>query len=246
MDSTIKGLNGWEDVKICPLCGSDKNTGYIRGVSANPIIFIQASDAFDLMVNTPVHYQTCAVCGLQYQSPRLDSHALSVYYSSGFYRQTNSGTDEQSDAGEEARAKVLVEFLSGRYFSSVLDIGCSRAYFLSMTNIQHKFGVEIDRRRPFQVDDSLIYSEIPEAHFDLITTVHYLEHDPQPMQLLKRLDCNYLYLEVPSEESLGGPARLPHLTIWSLPTLLYAAEPLGYKAIKYRHSPHHCLLLEKA
>jgi hypothetical protein len=243
-------LNGWREVLLCPLCNSSKKADTVP-IVANPNMTITVAPEYDLPMQTRVTYDICGDCGMIYQNPRLTDAALSLFYTSGVYRETTGLTDEVSDAGEEGRARKLIQFLDGMKFESVLDIGCSRGYFLSMIDAPYKRGVEVDRRRPFVFDEKLIYDRIPDessnnnSHFDLVTLVHYLEHDTDPLQLVRSLDCHYLYIEVPSEHSAGGPARLAHLTVWSLPTLLYLAEVIHAKVIKYRENPHHSILLEK-
>lgn len=229
-------------MNACPLCGGIDARPHSERAS-NPR-FVMHMTGYDLPVLTQVYYVQCGDCGLVYQNPRMTNAALSVFYSSGFYRQTTGLTPEESDRGEQERAAALVEFLDGTRFESVLDIGCSRGYFLSMLDCYCR-GVETDYNRPFMVDESKVLTEIPyDKEWDLVTVVHYLEHFPNPLDLLFPLQANYIYIEVPSEQSRGGPYRLPHLTVWTGETLLRLSAELGARVVKYRRNPHHCLLLE--
>jgi hypothetical protein len=235
-------MNGWTSVPACPLCGHEKSELHSERAS-NPR-FVMHFEKYDLPVMTQVIYRQCGDCGLIYQDPRMDDAALGDFYASGMYRKTTGLTDTESDRGEQERAAALVDFLDGMAFESVLDIGCSRGYFLSTLDCYCR-GVETDRNRPFMVDESKILAEIPyDKQWELVTLVHYLEHVANPLDLLLPLDCRYLYIEVPSERSLGGPFRFPHLTVWTPETLFRLVSELGANVIKYRRNPHHCLLLE--
>jgi hypothetical protein len=149
-------MEGWQSVDKCPLCGGDPLAGTVK-VTSDPILLLPVFEHFDLKIETEVIYCQCNTCGLYWQNPRPTDESLNEFYASGFYRKTSGRTDEAMDNGEKVRAERLIKFFAGREYKSVMDVGCSRGYFLSMLPDEvDKCGVEIDTRRPFVCDPNII------------------------------------------------------------------------------------------
>lgn len=205
-------------LKECPNCKSTIFEPY-RDALSKP-----KGDSFMVEV---FHYDICAFCGIIFQNPRMASGEIFGYYASGKYRNsllTEEVNQEQVDnkEGEDAaRYEQYVHQFKSTDPKKVLDLGCSRGYFLwRMKNRYDSVtcGVEPNleyvKERPDRLYAHL--EEIPDGNFNLITAFHVLEHVLNPRETVKKLieklaPGGMLMIEVPNELSPGSPYRQAHL-----------------------------------
>ena len=168
-----------EIVNHCPLCASSKNLPFDRREFRG----------------SPVENRICVECGLVFQSPRMNSKEMNVYYQAE-YRRTYQGTEGPTDhdlAVQTARAQSLFGFFHP-YISNLdrfLDIGCSAGMY--MQHVKDQFGCQSvgiepgDAYRTYAQGLGLtIYPTLDELEhagekrFNMISMAHVLEHLPDP------------------------------------------------------------------
>lgn len=203
----------WIPVKECVLCGQSMAIPYGQGHA--PLIYID--DVFGGAPLTVVtNYFTCPDCGLTYQSPRLDDESVIEYYSSGLYRASLGRPAEDLDASERRTAPRIAAYVEAN--TSHLDIGCSRGYLLAETRKKgcKPFGIE--------ANPAWVTEDVPNTgdlfkisgQWQTITCIHVLEHMTDPVKAARKMiellaPGGRLIIEVPSDQSPGGPLRLAHL-----------------------------------
>lgn len=198
----------------CYACGS---------VRSQP--FIEAEDDLG---GRPGRFQfvRCTVCGLVYQSPRLDIEAIKAWYDEEYLahrKQANWGpltrVVDWAMAGHDRRKLALVRRFAALHAQSrVLDVGCGAGTFLSqMARATGCAVTGVDfkdlSRSPWMhgVDFRCgLFSEqdFGGRRFDLITMWHYLEHDYDPRRTLAAArellaPGGRLVIEVPRLDSLS-------------------------------------------
>jgi SAM-dependent methyltransferase len=203
----------------CPLCGADDSE--VRRT------------AHDRLFARPGRYHVvrCRRCGLQYTNPRPTFDALGRHYPPDYfcYEPPESfrgarGFFLRSVAERVIERRIeLIEGVRGRLEPStrVCDVGCS--YGLLLAGMKQKRGcdvvgvdfnpemVEHGARRGVQiVPGTLKEARFDAERFDLITMTEYLEHEPQPYEVLG--ECRrvmktggHVVIEVPTIE--GRAAR---------------------------------------
>ena len=240
-------------LKSCPICKSSLIAQY-------PYIGIQPRVLHEIMpgVKTEAgiisYYFLCQNCHLIFQSPRLSNAELDRFYGQGYYRRIVGKFDKQMDEGEKRRAKVDLEIIKKQIGipASHLDIGCGRGYLLEAVGAKIKVGVESDVSY-VRVKGIKVYSDInkvPQKSFDLVSSVHVLEHVPYPLEYLKSIrrfvkNSGYLFLEVPTRESKGGPLRLQHLYFFENDVLKSVCSQAGFSVIQIGFTPHLVLICKK-
>ena len=235
----------WITIDTCPICGSKLSTYYGQG-RAPVITFPDVLGGVPLAILT--NYVQCVECGLVRQSPRLDDASMAGLYSSGEYRKLLNNTPENIDTDEMLRQKRIFPLIEGK--GSHLDIGCSRGYLLEMS--------QADGRKVFGVEPNVGYTkegirtvptlDLVRGKWDTITCLHVLEHVTDPLQYAHTIMAllapgGRLILEVPGEQSKGGPLRLWHLYLFTPPIILRLFHDL--KLVKYDKTPHHLFVFEK-
>ena len=234
----------WETVHACPLCGDDNASYYGQG-NAPILQFPEIMGGAPLAVVTT--YGICNTCGLIFQIGRLTEQSGLDFYKSGEYRASLGRPQEELDASE---ARTVDKILPHIGAGSHLDIGCSRGYLLAASKAQGNkvFGVE-----PFA---EYVTEEVPTCRtldqvtgqWDTITSIHSLEHVIDPVKMAAKITAllkpgGRLVLEVPSEQSPGGPLRLAHYYLFRPPVILRIFKDL--KLIEYQQNPHNFFILEK-
>lgn len=234
----------WETVHACPLCGEDNAALYGQGYA--PIIQLP-----EIMGGAPMAvittYAICNVCGLIFQAGRLTEESALEFYKSGLYRSSLSRPQEELDASE---ARTVAKILPHVGAGSHLDIGCSRGYLLAASKAQGNkvFGVE-----PFA---EYVTEDVPtcrslydvSGQWDTITCIHVFEHMIDPLEYAAKIISlmkpgGRLVLEVPSEQSPGGPLRLAHYYLFRPPVILRIFA--GLKLVQYEMNPHNFFVFEK-
>lgn len=203
----------WITVEFCPLCGSSLAIPYGQGHA--PLIF--ADEIFGGAPLTVVTtYFTCIECGLIYQSPRLNDESVNEYYASGLYRASLGRSVSDLDASEQRTAPRIAAYVTPN--ATHLDIGCSRGYLLAETRKMgcNVFGVEANR--DWVTEDVPTVTDLYKltGQWQTITCIHVLEHLTDPIRAARKIvellaPGGRLVLEVPSDQSPGGPLRLAHL-----------------------------------
>jgi SAM-dependent methyltransferase len=234
----------WETVQACPMCGDDRATFYGQGhapIISDPRVLGGASLA---VVTT---YAVCTACGLIFQAGRLTEQSMSEYYSSGYYRASLGVPQEKIDAQELERGQRIAQYITS---GSHLDIGCSRGYLLAETKRKgcKVFGVE-----PYA---EYVTEQVPTCRslnqvkglFNNISMIHALEHVYDLRWYARTIISllapgGKLIIEVPSDQSPGGPLRLPHVYHFQPPVIHRLFD--GLKVELFDMTPHNLFVLRK-
>ena len=227
------------EVSDCPLCQSTFQIPYKTTVG-RPILRAQ-TPVGDFPAYPIITYKECVDCGMVFQSPRMDDKSLTRYYADGHYREWVGMTSEQMDKDEEERSISVMSAIGGVLLvpgvliSSHLDIGCSRGYLLEKTKAMDMQVTGVDLNVDYIEDKSIpVIAHIKDTRrqFDLVTSIHTLEHVAYPLQELKTYydvtaKDGWLILEVPSNDSPGGSLRMAHLLHFQPSVLLKAVTSAG-------------------
>lgn len=227
-----------ENLKLCPLCHSEKSE-----------LFDQRWFRDQKVIN-----RICGNCGLVYQSPRMTADELDAFYAAE-YRQVYQGEEGPTKKDlfvQNGRADSLLNFLIAQHVQPqrYLDVGCSSGVLLQ--RFQEKFdcqviGVEPGKayREYAQKQGLTVYSEISnlkkavEEKFDLISMAHVLEHMPDPVSYLAELrqevltPSGWLLIEVPNlyaHESF----EIAHMTSFSAHSLQQVLQQAGYRVVAFQ------------
>lgn len=200
-------------------------------------------------------YDQCIRCGVFFQNPRMEDLEVTEFYHSGIYRASLNLSEDRMDLDEQARAEFDAGLLLryGLKPESHLDIGCSRGYFLREVDADWQYGVDANplwsepRLKLLEVKSRV--DDIDKDDFDLVSMIHVLEHVVDPMMFLSRAikklhHSGALMVEVPSDESPGGWARLPHLFHFEPWVLERMLNHLGM-AVSYMGLHPHLIIIAK-
>jgi hypothetical protein len=228
----------WEFFDKCILCES-KN--FIIFKRDRPNVKLS-----ELNKNTIIYYYICNDCGLIFQNPHLDAESLNEYYSTDKYRSSVLTPQDSMDTGELDRQKRISEFV---LLGTHLDVGCSRGYLLQLTSDKgcRVMGVEpnsnyVLKNIPFVTSLDSISEE-----YDTVTCIHVLEHVLNPIIFMNKLiKCTKkrLIIEVPGENSKGGPWRLPHIYFFTKDVVVKMCSGLALK--QFIATPHSFFIFEKS
>jgi len=166
--------------------------------------------------------------------------------------QGQEGPNPKDLAVQAARAKVALDYLLKQVtsVSRILDIGCSTGILLHRFQTHYQaqaFGVEPGKvyRQYAQSLGLEVYSSLEEpklageAHFNLVSMMHVLEHLPNPLEYLGNLREKYLepdgwlLLEVPNLYA-HDCFEVAHLVSFSAHTLAQVVTKAGYRVIQLR------------
>ena len=205
----------------CPLCGEDQ-----------PRLVLYARDR---LFARPNRYRivACGSCELRYLSPRPTLDALGSHYPSDYFIYQ---TPEEMPAFARPMARSFasmrwsesvnrLERFTGRLApeTKVVDVGCGlNDYLITLKRVRGIEGIGLDFKPEVAayVRDTLKMparsgtlhdAHFPDGAFDLVTMHEYLEHEPNPLGVLREArrivaPGGYVSIEVPYVESL--PARL--------------------------------------
>jgi len=239
--------------QFCPICKAKTGTQYLTKVTSTPY-FVTTLEFGNVLAGVIVQYFRCMSCGIILQNPRMTDEEIEKFYSSGEYRREIQMTPEEQDRDELARAKNNVRFLSEHMDAPKkhLDIGASKFHFLNETGSPLKVGVEPfqEEAPPEGVINYKSLTEVKEKGFDFVSLVHVLEHVPYPMDVLlqatkKLKKGGYLYIEVPSNNSKGGWARLAHLYHFEPFVMKRILDEIGVRVITQNINNHYQILAKK-
>lgn len=239
----------------CPLCGSAERNLMFR--------------ACDRFFGLPGEYSLvrCAACGLAHVNPRPTFEALGRHYPADYFA-TRPPEEAPAWLRPIARALLVMQTLSrvrkaervlGKFApgTKVLDVGCGLneyAHQLIKLRKCDAIGVEFSptvvsyvqkKGQAPIVAGTLQSAGFEDAQFDFISMNEYLEHEPNPREVLdvaRRIikPGGHLAIEIPHIEGL--PARIfrsrwgmldipRHLIFYSPETLSKLLERCGFRLV---------------
>lgn len=242
----------------CPFCDSPAGSSSLL--------------ARDLVFARPGRYHLvrCDGCGLQYVNPRPIAEALGAHYPEDYFGYAIHEKESRlmrSVLGAFARGISLrrigyLEKVTGRIApdAAVLDVGCGPNHLLYnlwqargcqgqgldfkpeiVAYVEKRLGMPI-------VCGTLQTAGLQTGSFDIVTMMEYLEHEPDPLAVLREArrvtrDGGFLALELPHISGL--PARLfrslwwnldipRHLVFFTPETLRLALEKSGFELLRVK------------
>ena len=233
----------------CPVCNSYLIADY-KVISGGGLI-VEIIPGVTINAQIVVRYCVCRSCSLIFQNPRLSDAELGKYYSTGFYRKTIKQPPEGMDAAEKDRAKIDTKIIR-RHLGEVgshLDIGCGQGHMLDAIGAAVRVGTESDLGY-VAVKGVKVYknmSQVRPKKFDLVSSLHVLEHVPHPLVFLKQIarfvkKDGYLLIEVPSWKTRGGPLGFVHLSHFEPDVLKIMCLKAGLKVIETEFTPNLILI----
>jgi len=182
----------------------------------------------------------CTQCGLGVTSPFPDKAKRAALYDNTYFQPQNdffniNSTEFKAKISQESHRIRFVKKVTGK--GRLLDIGCGNGFFL-YTAKQSGFSVEgldISDTNKFFIEKTLgipvtisAVEDIPypENHFDVITMWHSLEHNPEPLGILKKClswlkSDGVLVIEVPNHNCIDARINNAEWPNWALPYHLY-------------------------
>lgn len=227
-----------EDVRICPLCKSERN-----------VVLDQREFRGKRVVN-----RLCRSCGLVYQSPRMTQSESASFYADE-YRLLYEGSIDPTSRNlhdQRGRADSLLRFCRHEIgtISRHLDIGCSFGILLQQFQAVYcsqAIGIEPGDAHRVQAREAglQVYASLEELQsqgskrFDLVSMSHVLEHLPDPAGYLTQLretflnNRGWLLLEVPNLYA-HDCFEIAHLVSYSTHMLTQVVEQAGYTIVKIK------------
>jgi 2-polyprenyl-3-methyl-5-hydroxy-6-metoxy-1,4-benzoquinol methylase len=180
------------------------------------------------------NYVRCWGCGLVYLDPKPSTDELTHFYNSAYHYDCESY--RKSAAAAERWLKPLAEFCGEP--QTILEIGCSYGFFLGAARRQgwKVAGVELGEYAAKYAREELhlpvrtgTLFDVPQEYsgsFDAVVAWHVLEHEPDPLGLLKRAHVllrpgGIIGLRVPNMESLVARLAGPQWQWLSPPEHIY-------------------------
>ena len=228
------------DDVCCNLCGS-RETTLVRSIREHRY-----------GLQTDFRVVRCARCNLVYLNPRPSQEEMLAYYPPEYQEAMRHVVQEvrQSRVGRLGlrmlrRIRIPPPPPEGR----VLDIGCASGdYLVALRRLGWQvYGIEMDAgaaeyaRERFGLsirtgcaEDTL--SDFPDAHFDVVTMWHVLEHLFEPSRVLKEVrrtlkPGGILMLELPNLDSLTASLLGEYWFPLEIPRHLYHFTPQTLRAI---------------
>jgi 2-polyprenyl-3-methyl-5-hydroxy-6-metoxy-1,4-benzoquinol methylase len=232
----------------CPVCGSDRNSVYMR------------KDFFT--------FTQCAACSMVFLNPRLNNTATHAFYNSMWNSIYNELKFDATTASTALDDKINLSNLMSigqirppRKGDSLLEIGSAKGYFLKKARDQgyNVYGIELNQKNyeltRREIGDTIFNKDLfdlkfePEF-FDVIYMRDVFEHVPNPKEMLQEIhriakkNC-ILYIEVPNIEGLiyrmVGEKHVvvfgfEHLNYWSPTTLSAVLSSTGFYVDKIMHA----------
>ncbi len=221
----------------------------------------------DDLTGKPGRFQfvTCEQCGLAFQQPRLTLENIKPYYDDEYIahrKKTDWGWLTPFYLKAMRRHDLSKLALVDRYVgldehSRVLDIGCGAATFLQeLVARDHVCATGVDFKNLAhlpgfdQIDfhcGLLAEQQFDGQRFDLITMWHFLEHDYDPVNTLRRCcdllaEDGRLVIEVPRLDSLSyrlyrerwpGLQAPQHTLLFDRDSLLRMVKSQGLEVVDY-------------
>lgn len=179
----------------CPICETaTRRQLYRETVEAEP------RDAATRVADPEgKHYRInqCLGCGLVYSSPIFDEAGVTALYTHSPHTNVRPGEENNVRNTFQGYYRLARPHLSAR--DRILDIGCDMGLLLGMAagdGFAELHGVEpnpmaaaVARAVPRSRIVETFYESTtyPEAHFDLVTLIHVVDHLVEPIRLLTRV-----------------------------------------------------------
>lgn len=249
-------------IDMCPICANPAMVPNAKVAFSAPFLNTEAGhdsapgQTVQFLSSALVQYSVCLRCGVYVQTPRMENDDIDRYYSSGLYRSWLNMTQEDMDRDEQNRATFVAKLIRERVSDNVmshLDVGSSRGFLLREVDAVFKAGVEPNTQYAAyhpNVEYPILFDVPDSMKFDLVTSLHTLEHVLYPldvlgMMLMHTTENGKVVIEVPSESSPGGWARLAHTYHYPPWTIHYMARALGWRVSMMAMTPHTLAVLER-
>jgi 2-polyprenyl-3-methyl-5-hydroxy-6-metoxy-1,4-benzoquinol methylase len=172
----------------CPLCGDDSNQPY------------QFESPACFKGNVKLGLNRCAVCSMQYISPRLNKAGLEWLYNTAYMTDTVSGPHSTNPEVAENEYAAFHRYVTQKLPSGglLLDVGCGSGRFLQ--TFRPDDNIELEGLEYSKVMADLATEaglnvvtadfaewEYPENHYDCVTLLYVLEHVPDPRKVLNKV-----------------------------------------------------------
>jgi len=238
-------------LESCPNCGSVSITKFNRDGNF-PWVLHEIMPGVKLKARIITRYAVCLSCNLIFQNPRMSDKDIFAFYNKGFYRQSLNLKEDDYDAFDYLRAQNNARIASVQCgeISSHLDVGCGKGYFLDAVGAQLKVAVEPDLAY-IRIKSAKVYPQLDKVpssfKFDLVSAIHVLEHDPHPLNYLKKMTGflkkdGYLMVEVPTWKSEGDKLSLQHLFHFEPDVLRLMCMQAGLEVIHTEFTSHLVLI----
>jgi len=197
-------------------------------------------------------YCYCPDCRHIFLSNPLNEEKLLEFYSN-YPTSSLEWHQNESEFYRKIYSKGLALIQSIPQVKTVLDIGCSSGYFLSIAAEQgfEGFGIEPNRQEvDYAINNGInvigsTISDLGDLTFDAITLWDVLEHIRRPVSYLQKLRSHLkpnglIFVQVPSSDSLAARVMreacnmfdgIEHLTLFSAMSLDAAFSRAGLKCI---------------
>ena len=174
------------------------------------------------------YYVKCSICGLVYRKPRLNGREKKLLYkkfrdvrlrgesNQSYFKRISELDSDQSENYEKYR--FLEKYINKK--GRLLDVGAGLGVFLygfkkyfpkwNAIGVEPTTGAgEIAIIHDIKIHEQYLDMNLfPNRHFDLITSIHVLEHTENPLGYIKKLtlymeEDSLLYIETPSIQDVG-------------------------------------------
>ena len=210
-------------------------------------------------------FVTCKGCGLVYQNPRINVATITSYYDDEYIahrKRSNWGVltplyEWVMDKHDRDKEKIVRRYLELSRECVALDVGCAVGTFLhKLRSVCGCTTVGVDfkdlaahplmERTEFHC--GLFYEvDVGRERFDLVTMWHFLEHDYDPPQSLRKAHAvlkpeGRLIIEVPRLDSTTfklfnerwpGLQAPQHTVLFDRDHLLKMVERAGFEVVDY-------------
>jgi 2-polyprenyl-3-methyl-5-hydroxy-6-metoxy-1,4-benzoquinol methylase len=177
---------------LCAICGGGE-----RQVVYESTISVRDASP-DRIDPYAAHYRInrCRKCDLMYSSPIFEAGEVSALYTQSPHANVVAGEEENVRRTMKGYYRLAQPFLPGR--ERILDIGCDIGLLLDVARRDgfcELYGIEpvptaarVARNIPRAVISGEFYEHqvFPDAHFDLITLIHVVDHLVDPGEVLGR------------------------------------------------------------
>ena len=241
---------------LCPVCGSDKHSVYLKGEGARLAAQAFGSSRTELATGTILR---CVGCGFGFSEHRPADEELGQ-----LYREMDITTYQAESEGRRKTAQRHLEIVSGHLGGGrLLDVGCASGVFLDRAKsagwdvtgvepspILYELARDLLAGRGDVLPLTLQEAKLESRQFDAITLWDVLEHVADPVSFLEQCRSHLkpgglVFANVPDLESgsarlLGRrwPLLLPeHLNYFTRPSLLRCIQEAGLEVVRFGRRP---------
>jgi 2-polyprenyl-3-methyl-5-hydroxy-6-metoxy-1,4-benzoquinol methylase len=234
-----------ENLIACPICGS---TNLIKEITCTD--FVATGHTFDL--------HRCSQCSFLFTNPRPAVSEINPYYQSDRYvshagsKQGFSFMYKVYDIVRNSSIKSKLKLIKKYHKKGkLMDLGCGLGYFLHGVVTDKTFeatGVDISQDAIDYVQQKFGYdvlheqtlNTLPQAHYDVITQWHVLEHVHLLNERMKQLHTllkpdGTLFIAVPNSNSWDAKYYKQYWDGYDVPRHLYHFNQQSFKALMHKH-----------